>query len=80
MIFDTPGFTSFDILEADEEELQHLYPEIDKYSGDCRYNNCRHIAEPGCSVIRALEDGKINRNRYESYKQQLNEIKKARQY
>lgn len=80
MIFDTPGFTSFDILEADEDELQHLYPEIGKYSEDCRYNNCRHIAEPGCGVIKALEEGKINVNRYESYKQQLNEIKKARQY
>ena len=80
MIFDTPGFTSFDILEADEEELQHLYPEIDRYSGSCRYKNCRHIAEPECSVLRALEEDKISISRYESYKQQLNEIKKSRQY
>lgn len=80
MIFDTPGFTSFDILEADEEELQHLYPEIGKYSEGCRYNNCRHIAEPDCKVINALEEGKINRSRYESYKQQLDEIRKSRQY
>lgn len=81
MIFDTPGFTSFDILEADEEELQHFYPEIQQYSGSCKYHNCRHIAEPECSVLQALEEGKINKNRYESYKQQLNEIRKAsRQY
>lgn len=80
MIFDTPGFTSFDIMEAEEDELQHFYPDIDRYSGGCKYSNCRHISEPECSVLRALEEGNINVNRYESYKQQLNEIKAAKQY
>lgn len=80
MIFDTPGFTSFDILEADEEELQHYYPEISELADSCRYKNCRHIAEPGCRVLEALEEGRISRSRYESYKQQLNEIKAAKQY
>ena len=80
MIFDTPGFTSFDILEADEEELQHLFPEIASRLGDCKYNNCMHIAEPGCGVLAALERGQINEHRYESYKTMLDEIKKSRQY
>ena len=80
MIFDTPGFTSFDILEADEDELHHLYPDIAKYIGNCRYNNCRHIAEPECEVIKAVEEGNIDRSRYESYKAMLEEIKKAKQY
>lgn len=80
MIFDTPGFTSFDILEADEDELQHLYPEIAKHIGHCKYSDCRHIAEPECSVLEALKAGKINKNRYESYKQQLNEIRESKQY
>ena len=50
MIFDTPGFTSFDILEAEEEELQHLYPEMTGFLGGCRYHNCKHLSEPGCSI------------------------------
>jgi len=80
MIFDTPGFTSFDILEAEEDELQHLYPEIARHIGQCKYSDCRHIAEPECSVLAALKEGKININRYESYKQQLNEIRESKQY
>ncbi|NLD19336.1 MAG: ribosome small subunit-dependent GTPase A [Clostridiales bacterium] len=80
MIFDTPGFTSFEILDAEEEELQHLFPEIAREIGKCRYHNCRHVAEPGCGVIKALNEGKINPNRYESYKAQLEEIKKSKQY
>lgn len=80
MIFDTPGFTSFDVLESDEDELQHLYPEIEAALGDCRYSDCRHIAEPGCGVLKALDEGRIHRSRYESYILQLDEIRKSRQY
>ena len=43
-------FTSFEILEADEDTLQEYYPEIETYRGGCRYDNCRHIKEPGCAV------------------------------
>ena len=76
MIFDTPGFTSFEILDADEEELQFLYPEIGKYAGKCRYDNCRHLAEPECAVKAALEAGEISESRYQSYKAQMEELRK----
>lgn len=76
MIFDTPGFTSFDILEADEDELQFLYPEIARHIGKCRYDNCRHMAEPGCEVKEALERGEISSSRYESYRTQMEELRK----
>lgn len=76
MVFDTPGFTSFDILDTDEEELPFLYPEIGKLAGMCRYDNCRHLAEPDCAVKKALEEGKINESRYESYKTQMEELLK----
>ena len=76
MVFDTPGFTSFDILEAGEEELQFCYPEIGRLAGSCRYDNCRHLAEPGCAVKEALERGEINRHRYESYRLQMEELRK----
>ncbi|MCQ4635296.1 ribosome small subunit-dependent GTPase A [Anaerovorax odorimutans] len=80
MIFDTPGFTSFDILEADEEELQFLYPEMEPFVGQCRYDNCRHLKEPGCAVRQAVEDGEITPCRYESYKDQLKEIQEKKKY
>ncbi len=80
MIFDTPGFTSFEILEADEEELQHLYPELVPFIGRCKYDNCRHLKEPGCAVRLAAEDGRIPWKRYESYKNQLGEIQEKNRY
>ena len=46
MIFDTPGFTSFDIMEADEYELQNFYWHC-RFAG-CKYGDCRHLSEPGC--------------------------------
>lgn len=76
MLFDTPGFTSFDIMEATEEELQFFYPDISRYVGSCRYDNCRHVAEPDCGVKEALEKGLIHPKRYESYKTHMEEIRK----
>ena len=76
MIFDTPGFTSFDILTAEVDELQFLYPEIGAFAGKCRYDNCRHLAEPECAVKQALEAGQISESRYRSYKEQMEELLK----
>lgn len=80
MIFDTPGFTSFDILEADEEELQYLYPEMAPFIGHCKYDNCRHVKEPDCAVRSAAEEGRISQQRYESYVTQLKEIQEKNRY
>ena len=79
MIFDTPGFTSFDILEADEDELHFLYPEMAPYIGKCRFDNCRHYKEPGCAVREAAKAGEIKRSRYISYREQLLEIREKEQ-
>lgn len=74
MIFDTPGFTSFEILDADEEELQYFYPEMEALLGTCKYDNCRHKKEPACAIRDAAEDGRIHPSRYASYLAQLEEI------
>lgn len=74
MLFDTPGFTSFDILEAEEDELQYLFPEIEALIGKCKYKSCRHSNEPGCAVKDAVAAGKIPKSRYESYLSMYQEI------
>lgn len=79
-IFDTPGFTSFEIMEAEEDELQHLFPELEPFLGTCRYDNCRHLKEPGCSVRQAVEEGNIPRGRYASYQALLEEIQQKKRY
>lgn len=80
MIFDTPGFTSFDILEAEAEELASCYPEMEAYIGSCRYDDCCHLAEPGCKVREAVEAGRIHPGRYEAYKEQMQEIRNRKKY
>lgn len=75
MVFDTPGFTSFDVPDVDEADLQFLFPDIDRYRGQCRFNGCRHLQEPGCAVREAVEEGDIHQLRYRSYCSQIDEIR-----
>lgn len=68
---DTPGFASFDVEEMQpipKDELQYTFPEFEPYIGSCRFDDCAHIKEPGCSVREAVEAGVISASRYESYR------------
>ena len=80
LIFDTPGFTSFEILDVEEDELHYLYPEMIQFIGECKYDNCRHIKEPNCRIMKAVKDGDIHKSRYQSYIKQYNEIQEKRKF
>ena len=79
-VFATPGFTSFEIPGEEEADLQYMFPEMRPYIGKCRFDNCRHLKEPGCAVTEALAEGKIHRSRYDSYVTQLAEIRENNSY
>lgn len=79
-VFDTPGFTSFEILDAEEDNLSDYYPDLSRYKGKCRFDDCRHLKEPECKVREAVECGDIHPLRYESYLSNLDEIKKRKKY
>ena len=49
-------------------------------AGKCRFDDCRHIAEPDCAVLSALEEGRISESRYRSYLNQLEEIRSRNNY
>lgn len=66
-IIDTPGIRELGVIDIEKQELSHFFPEMRKRMHDCRFHNCRHINEPGCAVLAALEDGEIELSRYESY-------------
>ena len=69
-VADTPGFASFDTEQMDvilKENLQYAFPDFGEYLGQCQFHDCSHRAEPGCSVRRAMEEGKIEKTRYDSY-------------
>lgn len=69
-VADTPGFSSFDTDQMDvilKENLQYAFPDFASYLGDCQFHDCSHRTEPDCAVRRAVEAGKIEKTRYESY-------------
>ncbi|WP_460539544.1 ribosome small subunit-dependent GTPase A [Echinicola sediminis] len=66
-LIDTPGIKEFGILDIDEHELSHYFVEMRNYLGQCKYNNCKHLNEPGCKVLEVLEEGYIHPYRYDSY-------------
>ena len=69
-VADTPGFASFDTEEMDvilKENLQYAFADFGPYIGDCQFHDCSHRLEPGCAVRQAVEEGKIEKTRYDSY-------------
>jgi ribosome biogenesis GTPase len=66
-IIDTPGIRELGVIDIEKQELSHFFPEMRERMNKCRFNNCRHINEPGCAVLTALEEGEIALSRYDSY-------------
>ena len=69
-VADTPGFSSFDTEQMDiilKENLQYAFPDFAPYIGRCQFHDCAHLKEPGCVVTEALNAGKIQPTRYDSY-------------
>ena len=66
-LVDTPGFSCLYLSDMEEQELKDFFPEFRKYEGQCRFQGCRHIHEPGCAVKEALDNHEISSLRYEDY-------------
>ena len=79
-IVDTPGFTSLDCYSLEDTKLHYFFNEFAPYEGKCRFNECIHINEPDCRVKEAVNDGRINRIRYDIYIEMYNELKAKRKY
>ena len=77
-IIDTPGMREFALMDIEEHELSHYFPEMRQLINECRFNNCMHIDEPGCAVTKAVEEGKISSQRYISYLNILSSMEKKK--
>ena len=77
-VIDTPGIKGFGLIDIDDAELAHYFPEMMRVSTDCRFYNCTHTHEPGCAVVEAIRRGEIAPERYESYLKMLDEDEKDR--
>lgn len=79
-IIDSPGFQAFGLYHLSACDIERGFPEFDNHAGQCRFYNCTHRHEPGCAVLKALEDGKIPPDRHELYKRILAENEKRTRY
>lgn len=77
-VADTPGFSTVDLQRYemfDKDNLQYCFPEFEEYLGSCKFTSCSHTCEKGCSILEALNDGKIEKTRHQSYVSMYNEVK-----
>jgi ribosome biogenesis GTPase len=70
-LIDSPGVRDFRLGEVSAAELGSGFREFTPYLGLCRFNDCRHVSEPGCAVLAALAAGEISTRRMESYRRLL---------
>ncbi len=79
-VCDTPGFSNYQLDDLDVTKLLDYMPDLKPYSYDCKFRDCLHTVEPGCSIIKALDEKEINSERYQFYKTAVNDIKNKKKY
>ncbi|MBP7358741.1 MAG: ribosome small subunit-dependent GTPase A [Prevotella sp.] len=72
-VIDTPGIKGFGTFDIEPEEVCSYFKEIFEFSKGCKFSNCTHTHEPGCAVLKALEDHYISESRYQSYLSMLHD-------
>lgn len=73
-LIDSPGIREFGLWHIDGEQLADSYPELCNLAGQCKFRDCKHLKEPGCAVLGALETGQISQRRFDSYHGILNSL------
>ncbi|HVU32588.1 MAG TPA: ribosome small subunit-dependent GTPase A [Opitutaceae bacterium] len=68
LVIDTPGLRELQLGEADDDDLASVFDDIAALAARCRFHDCAHEAEPGCAIRAALNDGTLDRSRWESYR------------
>ena len=79
-IADTPGFSTFDIYEIESQDLAEYFKDLSQYISDCEFTGCTHIKEENCGIKNAIEEGKISKQRYDTYCRLYNELKEKEQH
>lgn len=77
-LIDTPGIKGFGTFDMEPEELTSYFKEIFHFSQHCRFSNCTHTHEPGCAVLKALEEHYIAESRYQSYLSMLKDKEESK--
>jgi ribosome biogenesis GTPase len=75
LLVDTPGLREIQLWDADEG-IQEAFADVDELAADCRFNDCAHMREPGCAVQAAIDDGRLPRERLQSYRALQRELRR----
>jgi ribosome biogenesis GTPase len=79
-LIDTPGIKGFGLVDMSADEIVDQFPEMFRLKNKCRFNDCKHINEPGCAVKAAVEHGDIAESRYNSYIDMVNGVEEESPY
>lgn len=77
-VIDSPGLRGFGLIDIETEEISTYFPEMLRIADGCKYKPCTHTHEPGCAIVKAVEDGSLSPERYFSYLGMLEEEGKYR--
>ncbi|MEZ4799006.1 MAG: ribosome small subunit-dependent GTPase A [Flavobacteriales bacterium] len=72
-IVDTPGIKGFGLVDIPKDEISNYFIEFFKRLPDCKFSNCKHINEPGCAVVKGVEEGTLSASRYNSYRSMIDD-------
>lgn len=74
-IVDSPGIRGFGVIsDMTEQDVAHHFVEFFEYASECKFSDCKHINEPKCAVMQAIEEEEISLSRYKSYLSMIKEI------
>lgn len=80
-IIDSPGLQEFGLHHVSPQDLGHAFVEFRAYLGRCKFNDCRHLSEPGCAITAAMQDGAIHPQRVASYRRLVTQLmRKPKRY
>ncbi|SFD62454.1 ribosome biogenesis GTPase [Paenibacillus catalpae] len=77
-VADTPGFSQLDFTELGIEDLGYCFREMRELAPDCKFRACTHVHEPGCAVLKAVEEGTIAPSRHQNYLTFMTEMKERK--
>ena len=78
-IIDSPGLQEFGLVHVAPEDLAHAFIELRQHLGQCKFNDCKHLTEPGCAITAAVERGEIDTQRVASYRKLVMQLMKKAQ-
>ena len=78
-IIDSPGLQEFGLVHVAPEDLAHAFIELRQHLGHCKFNDCKHLTEPGCAITAAVERGEIDTQRVASYRKLVMQLMKKAQ-